>query len=56
MTPELRDEYIKNHNLPFHPLVYDGYGSVGCTHCTVKGNGREGRWVGLAKTECGLHI
>ncbi|MDQ3394953.1 MAG: phosphoadenylyl-sulfate reductase [Bacteroidota bacterium] len=56
MTPELRDEYIKEHNLPFHPLVYDGYGSVGCTHCTVKGQGREGRWVGLAKTECGLHI
>lgn len=56
ITPEDRDAYIIKHDLPFHPLVFEGYGSVGCTHCTVKGEGREGRWVGLAKTECGLHI
>jgi len=56
MTPEDRDKYIEEHKLPFHPLLQQGYGSVGCAPCTVKGKGREGRWVGLAKNECGLHI
>jgi phosphoadenosine phosphosulfate reductase len=56
ITPEERNAYIENHQLPFHPLVKDGYNSIGCKHCTVKGANREGRWVGLAKTECGLHI
>ena len=56
ITPDLRDQYIQKHNLPFHPLVFEGYNSIGCKHCTKKGEGREGRWVGLAKTECGLHI
>ncbi|RMG28831.1 MAG: phosphoadenylyl-sulfate reductase [Bacteroidetes bacterium] len=41
--------------LPPHPLSQQGYGSVGCTHCTQKGAGRAGRWNGKAKTECGLH-
>ena len=41
--------------LPAHPLEAQGYGSVGCTHCTVKGEGRSGRWVGTEKKECGLH-
>lgn len=53
-------EDIKKHiirkNLPVHPLKFMGYGSVGCTHCTVKGSERSGRWVGLDKTECGLHV
>lgn len=56
ITAEQRDEYIKEHKLIFHPLVKEGYNSIGCKHCTQKGSGREGRWVGLAKTECGLHI
>jgi phosphoadenosine phosphosulfate reductase len=56
IAPEDRDMYILKHDLPFHPLVLEGYGSIGCTHCTVKGTGREGRWFGTAKTECGLHI
>jgi phosphoadenosine phosphosulfate reductase len=51
-----RDAYIAEHNLPFHPLVAEGYQSIGCTHCTVKGEGRSGRWVGKPKTECGLHL
>ena len=51
-----RDAYIAEHNLPFHPLVAEGYSSIGCTHCTVKGEGRSGRWVGKPKTECGLHL
>jgi len=51
-----RNEYIKEHKLNTNPLVYKGYNSIGCSHCTKKGSKREGRWVGLAKTECGLHI
>lgn len=47
--------HLAYHNLPRHPLEALGYGSVGCTHCTAKGKGREGRWQGKAKTECGLH-
>lgn len=56
IDPEQRDEFIKKQSLPTHPLVEQGYHSIGCKHCTVKGEKREGRWVGLAKTECGLHI
>lgn len=51
-----RDAYIAEHRLPFHPLVAEGYSSIGCAHCTVKGEGRSGRWVGKPKTECGLHL
>ena len=51
----LVEEYIEVHSLPQHPLKEKGYHSVGCTHCTVKGSGREGRWNNLSKTECGLH-
>jgi len=43
------------HKLPQHPLLDLGFGSVGCTHCTVKGEGRSGRWADKEKTECGLH-
>jgi phosphoadenosine phosphosulfate reductase len=56
VTREQRDRYIAEHNLPFHPLVARGYSSIGCTHCTVMGEGRTGRWVGKPKTECGLHL
>lgn len=50
------EEYVKMNNLPKHPLVEKGYGSVGCTHCTVAGNGRSGRWNGTMQKECGLHL
>ncbi|GIV33156.1 MAG: phosphoadenylyl-sulfate reductase [Chitinophagales bacterium] len=50
------ERYIRTHNLPRHPLLAQGYGSVGCVHCTVKGAGRSGRWAGKSKTECGLHL
>jgi len=43
------------HDLPKHPLADFGYGSVGCTHCTIQGEGRKGRWADSEKTECGLH-
>lgn len=56
VTKEDREKYIRDHQLPFHPLVSKGYSSVGCKHCTVPGNGRSGRWNNSPKTECGLHL
>ena len=47
--------YIRERELPVNPLHERGYASIGCTHCTVPGAGRDGRWVGTGKTECGLH-
>jgi phosphoadenosine phosphosulfate reductase len=47
--------YIAARDLPYHPLHDRGYASIGCTHCTRPGDGREGRWAGRGKTECGLH-
>lgn len=55
MTAEEVALYYLLYELPHHPLVQQGYGSVGCFHCTQKGEGRQGRWAGKAKTECGLH-
>ncbi|WP_441000792.1 phosphoadenylyl-sulfate reductase [Fodinibius sp. SL11] len=51
----LVEEYIEGHGLPQHPLKEKGFDSVGCTHCTAKGQGREGRWDEFSKIECGLH-
>ena len=48
--------FIEKNNLPRHLLVKRGYHSIGCTHCTKKGNNRAGRWQGSKKTECGLHL
>jgi phosphoadenosine phosphosulfate reductase len=48
--------YIAEHDVIYHPLHDRGYASIGCTHCTVPGAGREGRWAGTDKVECGLHI
>jgi phosphoadenosine phosphosulfate reductase len=47
--------YIFERDLPYHPLHDQGYASIGCQPCTRPGSGREGRWVGLDKTECGIH-
>jgi phosphoadenosine phosphosulfate reductase len=47
--------YIYKHDLPYHPLHDQGYGSIGCAPCTRPGSGREGRWSGQDKTECGIH-
>ena len=56
VTKDERDAYIRDHDLPFHPLVAKGYSSVGCTHCTRPGDDRCGRWVDSTKSECGLHL
>jgi phosphoadenosine phosphosulfate reductase len=47
---------ISERDLPYNALHDRGYASIGCTHCTAPGAGREGRWAGLEKTECGLHV
>lgn len=56
MTGEQSKAYLQKNDLPPHPLLAHGFASVGCIHCTVKGRGREGRWVNRSKTECGLHL
>jgi phosphoadenosine phosphosulfate reductase len=52
--------YIHAHEVPYNPLLDQGYLSLGCAPCTRQaGSGndtRAGRWVGFAKTECGIHI
>jgi phosphoadenosine phosphosulfate reductase len=47
--------YIRERGLPYNPLHDQGYESIGDTHSTVPGKGREGRWAGTERTECGLH-
>ena len=47
---------IHERDLPYHPLHDQGYESIGCAPCTLPGSGREGRWAGTEKTECGLHV
>jgi phosphoadenosine phosphosulfate reductase len=56
MTEAECQQYKQKHQLPPHPLECQGYGSVGCVHCTEKDAGRNGRWKGTGKTECGLHF
>jgi phosphoadenosine phosphosulfate reductase len=48
--------YIRERALPYNALHDQGYASIGDTHSTIPGAGREGRWAGLDKTECGLHV
>jgi len=51
--------YLADHELPVHPLVAQGYRSIGCAPTTrpvsAEEDARAGRWSGLDKTECGLH-
>ena len=52
-------DYIEQHGLMVNPLLDDGYTSVGCAPCTRRvdgGDARAGRWAGLGKTECGIHL
>jgi phosphoadenosine phosphosulfate reductase len=53
------DAYFTAHDLPPHPLVADGYLSIGCMPCTSPvqpgEDARAGRWRGTDKTECGIH-
>ena len=48
--------YIKERGLPYNALHDKCYASIGDTHSTLPGEGREGRWAGSERTECGLHV
>ncbi len=52
--------YLKEHDLPHNPLYDLGYSSIGCAPCTrLRFAGepeRAGRWAGIAKWECGIHV
>jgi len=54
------EAFIERNNLPRHPLVEDGYPSIGCMPCTRRVQAgedyRAGRWSGLDKDECGIHL
>ncbi len=54
-TDEMCWAYIHGRGLPYNPLHDRGYDSIGDTHSTLPGKGREGRWAGTDKTECGIH-
>lgn len=53
-------QYAKDNGLPPHPLIAEGYPSIGCMPCTDKvapgEDPRSGRWRGQDKTECGIHF
>ena len=52
--------YIADHDVPYNPLLDQGYPSIGCAPCTrpvAPGeHPRSGRWAGVEKTECGIHL
>ncbi|MEV6007159.1 phosphoadenylyl-sulfate reductase [Streptomyces sp. NPDC051976] len=54
------EAYVAEHGVLTNPLLMDGYASVGCAPCTrrvLEGeDARSGRWAGLGKTECGIHL
>ena len=59
-TPEDIDGYFETRDLPRHPLLEQGYLSIGCAPCTepvadAAAGARSGRWNGRKKTECGIH-
>ena len=49
-------DYIARNDVPYNALHDRGYESIGCMPCTLPGSGREGRWAGSDKTECGIHV
>ncbi|GAA6180962.1 phosphoadenylyl-sulfate reductase [Shimia sp. NS0008-38b] len=59
-SPEDVRSYMEENRLPRHPLVAQGYPSIGCAPCTSKvaegEDPRSGRWRGQNKEECGIHF
>jgi phosphoadenosine phosphosulfate reductase len=54
------DAYHLEHGIPTHPLMSQGYTSIGCAPTTKPvtdgAHPRAGRWADSEKTECGLHL
>jgi phosphoadenosine phosphosulfate reductase len=52
--------HLTDHDLPVHPLIPRGFRSIGCAPTTrpvaIGEDARAGRWSGLDKSECGLHV
>lgn len=59
-SQEDMDNYIEDNGVLVNPLHYDGYPSIGCAPCTSPvapgDDPRSGRWAGMGKTECGIHL
>lgn len=58
-TDDQTEAYVAEGDVIVNPLVALGYPSIGCWPCTdpvLEGDSRAGRWAGLTKTECGLHV
>jgi phosphoadenosine phosphosulfate reductase len=51
--------YVVANDVPYNPLLDQGYKSIGCWPCTrpvaADADERAGRWAGTDKTECGIH-
>jgi phosphoadenosine phosphosulfate reductase len=62
MTTRDIHAYMKQHDLPYHPLYEQGYASIGCnplscTRAIQPGEDpRSGRWSGQNKVECGINL
>jgi phosphoadenosine phosphosulfate reductase len=54
------EAYTLENDIPPHPLVAQGFPSIGCWPCTkpveAGADPRSGRWAGQEKTECGIHV
>jgi len=59
-SPERLAKHFQIADLPKHPLVDQGYLSIGCWPCTrpveAGADARSGRWADAEKTECGIHL
>jgi phosphoadenosine phosphosulfate reductase len=54
--------YLEEHQVPYNPLLDEGYRSLGCVPCTSRVSSltplddeRAGRWANHQKSECGIH-
>jgi len=52
--------FVLAHEIPYNPLHDQGFPSIGCWPCTQAvedgQDERAGRWAGMKKKECGLHV
>lgn len=59
-TAERVEREFARRDLPLHPLLPYGFASIGCLPCTHPvqpgDDSRAGRWRGLGKSECGIHL
>ncbi len=61
LTPEEVEARFQASGLPKHPLLEQGYASIGCWPCSRPAEAgdatvRSGRWEGTDKVECGIHL